>query len=78
MLYEVITDLIAEPKPYPGNQRTAELWRQSYLDCQEVLYAIRHLSIAAVVLKDERLADQAKRWLLHATSWDPNGSYNFV
>ncbi|NWL88890.1 alginate lyase [Paenibacillus sp. 79R4] len=69
----VSRDLIAEPKPYPGNQRTAALWRQSYLDCQEVLYAIRHLSIAAVVLKDEELFDQAKRWLLHAASWDPDG-----
>ncbi|MFU1795094.1 DUF4962 domain-containing protein [Paenibacillus azoreducens] len=66
-------ELIAEPAPYPGNKRTAALWRQSYLACQEVLYAIRHLSIAAVVLKDAALKDQAKRWLLHAASWDPDG-----
>ncbi|MWV46449.1 DUF4962 domain-containing protein [Paenibacillus sp. HJL G12] len=69
-------ELVAEPAPYPNHQRTAPLWRQSYLDCQEVLYAIRHLSIAAVVLQDEALADRAKQWLLHAASWDPLGPTN--
>ncbi|MEC0242120.1 DUF4962 domain-containing protein [Paenibacillus dokdonensis] len=66
--------LIPEPAPYPNNKRTAALWRQSYLDCQEMLYAIRHLSIAAIVLKDMELINQAKRWLLHASSWDANGT----
>ncbi|WP_168928987.1 DUF4962 domain-containing protein [Paenibacillus dokdonensis] len=67
-------ELIPEPAPYPDNKRTAALWRQSYLDCQEMLYAIRHLSIAAIVLKDKELINQAKRWLLHAASWDANGT----
>lgn len=67
-------ELISEPAPYPNNKRTAALWRQSYLDCQEMLYAIRHLSIAAIVLKDMELINQAKRWLLHAASWDASGT----
>ncbi|GIP28867.1 oligo alginate lyase [Paenibacillus sp. J23TS9] len=67
-------ELIPEPAPYPNNKRTAALWRQSYLDCQEMLYAIRHLSIAAIVLKDMEMINQAKRWLLHAASWDANGT----
>ncbi|TDF96571.1 DUF4962 domain-containing protein [Paenibacillus piri] len=67
-------ELIAEPKPYPNNKRVASLWRQMYIDCQEVLYAIRHLSVAGVVLEDPRLIGLAKTWLLHAAAWDPNGT----
>ncbi|GIP37236.1 oligo alginate lyase [Paenibacillus sp. J31TS4] len=66
--------LIPEPSPYPEHRRVAKLWRQMYMDCQETLYAIRHLSIAAVVLQDEELLGQAKRWLLHAADWDPDGT----
>ena len=66
-------ELIAEPQPYPGHRRTAALWRESYLACQEVLYAIRHLSIAGVVLQDADVLAKAKAWLLHAASWDPEG-----
>ncbi|MDF2960849.1 MAG: alginate lyase, partial [Paenibacillus sp.] len=67
-------ELIAEPLPYPNNKRVANLWRQMYIDCQEVLYAVRHLSVAGVVLEDRSLIERAKAWLLHATSWDPNGT----
>lgn len=66
-------ELIAEPQPYPDNRRTAALWRGSYLACQEVLYAIRHLSVAGAVLQDAGLLAKAKAWLLHAASWDPDG-----
>ncbi|MFE5319744.1 DUF4962 domain-containing protein [Paenibacillus sp. NPDC056579] len=66
-------ELIAEPQPYPGNKRVAKLWRQMYMDCQEALYAIRHLSVAGVVLEDEQLIDRAKQWLLHVAAWDPQG-----
>lgn len=67
-------ELIPEPQPYPGNKRTASLWRESYLACQEVLYAIRHLSIAGIVLEDEALIAKAKEWLMHTASWDPDGT----
>ncbi|WP_189032251.1 DUF4962 domain-containing protein [Paenibacillus albidus] len=66
--------LVAEPSPYPNNQRVAKLWRQMYIDCQEVLYAIRHLSIAGRVLHDEQLLGAAKRWLLHVAGWDTEGT----
>lgn len=65
--------LIEEPKPYPNHQRTAKLWREMYVDCQEALYAIRHLSIAGVVLNDEQLIEKAKAWILHISSWDVDG-----
>ena len=65
---------IPEPERYPDNVRVAKLWRKMYMDCQETLYAIRHLSIAGVVLKDSTLLAKAKRWLLHAAAWDPAGS----
>ncbi|WP_445933606.1 DUF4962 domain-containing protein [Paenibacillus doosanensis] len=66
-------ELIAEPLPYPGNKRVAGLWRQMYIDCQEALYAIRHLSVAGVVLEDPALIARAKEWLLHVASWDVQG-----
>lgn len=67
-------DLISEPEPYPGNKRSAALWRKSYIDCQETLYAIRHLSVAGAVTDDEAIRERAKQWLLHAASWDPEGT----
>ncbi|GAA0376212.1 DUF4962 domain-containing protein [Bacillus horti] len=67
-------ELMPEPAPYPNQQRVAELWRKMYLDCQEVLYAVRHLSVAGVVLEDNRLLQRAKEWLLHAVSWNPEGT----
>lgn len=65
--------IIEEPKPYPNHERTARLWREMYVDCQEVLYAIRHLSVAGLVLNDIALIEKAKEWLLHICTWDPNG-----
>ncbi|CAG7622227.1 DUF4962 domain-containing protein [Paenibacillus allorhizosphaerae] len=66
-------ELIAEPQPYPNNKKVAKLWRQMYIDCQEVLYAIRHLAVAGVVLEDAALIGRAKTWLLHVASWNPEG-----
>ncbi|SNS27576.1 DUF4962 domain-containing protein [Tropicimonas sediminicola] len=66
-----ITEEIA---PYPNNQRTPPVWRQGYIDCQEVLYAIRHLAVAGKVLDDQALLDRAKEWLLSVAEWDPKGT----
>ncbi|MFD2612293.1 DUF4962 domain-containing protein [Paenibacillus gansuensis] len=66
--------LIEEPRPYPDNKRVAKLWRKMYMDCQEVLYAIRNLSIAGVVLEDADLIEKAKTWLLHAADWNTEGT----
>jgi len=66
--------LIPEPAPYPDNKRVAKLWRQMYMDCQEVLYAIRHLAIAGVLLQDPVVTGRAKEWLLHAARWNTEGS----
>ena len=66
--------LMEEPSPYPGHIRVAKLWRQMYLDCQEVLYAIRHLSVAGVILNDEEIIEKAKEWLLHVSKWNPTGT----
>ncbi|MCR2802688.1 DUF4962 domain-containing protein [Paenibacillus soyae] len=66
-------ELISEPLPYPGNKRVAKLWRKMYMDCQETLYAIRHMSVAGVILQDRRLLNRAKEWLLHVCAWDPEG-----
>lgn len=62
-----------EPKPYPNNTRVAPIWRQTYIDCQELIYAIRHLAIAGQVLKEQSMLDKAKAWLLSAAEWDPEG-----
>lgn len=66
--------IMAEPAPYPNNQRTAPIWRQTYIDCQELIYATRHLAIAGHVLEDEGLRSKARDWLLAAASWDPSGT----
>ncbi|UXN67779.1 DUF4962 domain-containing protein (plasmid) [Devosia neptuniae] len=65
--------IIAEPKPYPNNIRVATLWRQMYIDCQEIIYAIRHLAIAGKVLGRSDLLDKSRDWLLAIARWDPTG-----
>ncbi|OBZ13172.1 DUF4962 domain-containing protein [Bacillus sp. FJAT-26390] len=67
-------ELIAEPERYPGNKRIARLWRKMYMDCQETLYAIRHLSVAGVITQDAGMIEKAKSWLLHVISWDTEGT----
>jgi hypothetical protein len=63
-----------EPEPYPNNTRVAPIWRQTYIDCQELIYAIRHLSIAGRVLDKPEYLEKAKAWLLSASEWDPDGT----
>ncbi|ALA16874.1 MULTISPECIES: DUF4962 domain-containing protein [unclassified Chelatococcus] len=70
----MMREIIAEPSPYPDNVRVAGLWRQMYIDCQEVIYAIRHLAIAGRVTGDEALTARAREWLLAIASWDPAGT----
>ncbi len=76
----VAREPIVEPAPYPNHKRELALWRQMYIDCQEVLYGIRHQAIAGVVLDDSELRARAKTWLLAAAAFDPHGvtarSYN--
>jgi len=67
-------EIMAEPAPYPNNTRTAPIWRQTYIDCQELIYAIRHLAIAGKVLGDEAMVARSKEWLLSAADWDPAGT----
>lgn len=67
-------DVMAEPAGYPGHKRTAPIWRQTYIDCQELLYAIRHLAVGGHVTDDAPMLDRAKEWLLAAASWNPAGT----
>ena len=62
-----------EPAGYPNDTRVAPIWRQTYIDCQELIYAIRHLAVAGHVLENAEYLATAKDWLLEAASWDPNG-----
>ncbi len=66
-------EITREPAGYPNNQRTAPVWRQTYIDLQEVMYAIRHLAIGGQVTGDAAMLARAKAWLLEAASWDPMG-----
>ncbi|MHA3979845.1 DUF4962 domain-containing protein [Halovulum sp. GXIMD14794] len=63
-----------EPARYPNDQRTPPIWRQTYIDCQELIYAIRHQAIAGHVTDDPAMLERAKAWLLSASEWDPEGS----
>ena len=67
-------EIISEPPGYPNHQRVAPVWRQTYIDCQEVLYAIRHLAVAGTISKDQALLDRAKQWLLSTAEWNPAGT----
>ena len=64
---------MAEPAGYPDHQRVAPIWRQTYIELQELMYAIRHLAIGGQVTQDAKMLDRAKAWLLEAASWDPMG-----
>lgn len=63
-----------EPAPYPDNKKVATLWRKIYIDCQEMLYGVRHLAIAGRLLDDKARIAKSKDWLLAAASWDPAGT----
>ena len=67
-------DIMAEPAGYPDHKRVANIWRQTYIDCQELLYAIRHLAIGGKVTQDGAMLARAKAWLLAAADWDPAGT----
>ena len=67
-------DIMPEPAGYPNHQRVAPIWRQTYIDCQELLYAIRHLAIGGRVTNDPDMTARAKEWLLAAAAWDVNGT----
>ncbi|WP_353474542.1 DUF4962 domain-containing protein [Salipiger sp. H15] len=66
-------EVMAEPAGYPDHQRVAPIWRQTYIDCQELLYAIRHLAVGGQVTQDAEMLARAKQWLLEAASWNPAG-----
>ncbi|EAR52548.1 hypothetical protein OG2516_05553 [Oceanicola granulosus HTCC2516] len=66
-------ELMREPAGYPNHQRVAPIWRQTYIDLQEVWYAIRHLAIGGKVTGNQEMLDKAKAQLLEAASWDPMG-----
>jgi hypothetical protein len=67
-------EITPEPAGYPDHQRTAPVWRQTYIDLQEVMYAIRHLAIGGQVTEDAEMLSRAKAWLLSVAGWDPMGT----
>lgn len=67
-------DILPEPVGYPNHQRTAPVWRQTYIELQEVMYAIRHLAIGGQVTQDAAMLARAKEWLLSVAEWDPMGT----
>jgi len=62
--------VMSEPAGYPDHKRVASVWRQTYIDLQELWYAIRHLAIGGAVTGDAAMTARAKEWLLEAASWD--------
>ena len=66
--------IMKEPAGYPDHKRVASVWRQTYIDLQELIYAIRHLAVGGVILEDAELLARAKQWLLEAASWNPAGT----
>ncbi|SFR14699.1 DUF4962 domain-containing protein [Poseidonocella sedimentorum] len=66
-------EVMREPAGYPDHQRTAPVWRQTYIDLQEAWYAIRHLAIGGRVTGDAEMTARARAWLLELAGWDPTG-----
>ena len=66
--------VMQEPAGYPGHKRVASVWRQTYIELQELIYATRHLAIGGAITEDEALTARAKEWLLEAASWKPSGT----
>jgi len=66
--------IMQEPAGYPDHKRVASVWRQTYIDCQELIYAIRHLAIAGTITDNADMTQRAKEWLLEAASWNPAGT----
>jgi len=67
-------DITPEPVGYPNHKRVAPIWRQTYIDCQELIYAIRHLAIGGHVTGDAAMLDRAKAWLLSVAEWEVSGT----
>ncbi len=67
-------EIMTEPVGYPNHQRVAPIWRQTYIDCQEQMYAIRHLAIGGHVTGQPEMLERAKAWLLETAAWDPMGT----
>ena len=67
-------DVMKEPAGYPGHKRVASVWRQTYIELQELIYAIRHLAVGGAVTDDARMTARAKEWLLEVASWNPAGT----
>ncbi len=67
-------EIMPEPKGYPDHKRVASIWRQTYIDLQELIYAIRHLAVGGAITGDAELTKRAKAWLLDAASWNPSGT----
>ena len=67
-------DITDEPAGYPNHQRVAKVWRTTYIELQEVWYAIRHLAIGGRVTGDTAMTARARKWLLSVAEWDPAGT----
>ena len=66
--------VMTEPAGYPEHKRVASVWRQTYIELQELIYAIRHLAVGGRITEDAALTARAKEWLLEAASWNPSGT----
>jgi len=67
-------EVMKEPAGYPNHERVASVWRQTYIDLQELIYAIRHLAVGGVITDDAAMVARGKEWLLEASSWNPTGT----
>lgn len=66
--------IMGEPEGYPNHTRSAAVWRATYIACQELLYAIRHLAIGGQLTQDDAMLERAKDWLLQVADWNPAGT----
>lgn len=75
-------ELTPEPAPYPTDEQGrrvrgrewAKHWRQMRRDATRASHAAQDFAFGYLASGDPRYAAEAKRWLLHCCTWDPQGT----
>ncbi len=69
--------LMQEPERYPDDVRDIEMWRKFYADIRVQTTAMEYLAFGYLMTGKREYADEAKRIMLHLTTWDPAGTTSY-
>jgi len=66
-------ELMQEPVRYPDDKWDVEIWRNYMRQARRMGDTIELMAFGYLAAGDGAYADEAKRWMLHLTTWDPKG-----